>query len=48
MTQHDENLDQKDFSLPRVISLNFFLTAIWLSHGQLWTILEGTASLTRS
>ena len=25
----------------------FFLTAIWLSHGQLWVILEGTASLTR-
>ena len=25
----------------------FFLTAIWLSHGQLWAILEGTASLTR-
>ena len=25
----------------------FFSTAIWLSHGQLWAILEGTASLTR-
>ena len=25
----------------------FFLTAIWLSHGQLWAIFEGTASLTR-
>ena len=24
-----------------------FLTAIWLPHGQLWTILKGTASLTR-
>ena len=24
-----------------------FVTAIWLSHGQLWAILEGTASLTR-
>ena len=24
----------------------FFLTAIWLSHGQLWAILKGTASLT--
>ena len=23
-----------------------FLTAIWLSHGQLWAILKGTASLT--
>ena len=25
----------------------FFLTAIWLTHGQLWAILRGTASLTR-
>ena len=25
----------------------FFLTAIWLTHGQLWAILKGTASLTR-
>ena len=25
----------------------FFLTAIWLSHSQLWAILQGTASLTR-
>ena len=25
----------------------FFLTAIWLPHGQLWAIIEGTASLTR-
>ena len=25
----------------------FFLTAIWLSHGQLWAILRGTALLTR-
>ena len=25
----------------------FFLTAIWQSHGQLWAILKGTASLTR-
>ena len=25
----------------------FFLTAIWLSHDQLWAILEGTASLTQ-
>ena len=24
----------------------FFLTAIWLSHSQLWAIFEGTASLT--
>ena len=24
----------------------FFLTAIWLTHGQLWAILKGTASLT--
>ena len=23
-----------------------FLTAVWLSHGQIWVILEGTASLT--
>ena len=27
-------------------SRHFFLTAIWLSHGQLWAIFEGTASLT--
>ena len=25
----------------------FFLTAIWLPHGQLWAIIEGAASLTR-
>ena len=25
----------------------FLLTAIWLTHGQLWAILKGTASLTR-
>ena len=24
-----------------------FLTAIWLSHSQLWAILKGTASLTQ-
>ena len=31
-----------------MIELNFFfLTAIWLTHGQLWAILKGTASLTR-
>ena len=28
-------------------SINFFLTAIWLSHSQLWAILEGTALLTQ-
>ena len=27
--------------------LTFFLTAIWLPHGQLWAIIEGTASLTQ-
>ena len=27
--------------------LIFFLTAIWLPHGQLWTIIEEAASLTR-
>ena len=26
---------------------HIFLTAIWLSHGQLWAILERTASLTQ-
>ena len=26
--------------------LTFFLTSICLSHGQLWAIIEGTASLT--
>ena len=26
---------------------DFFLSAIWLSHDQLWAILKGTASLTR-
>ena len=25
----------------------FFLTAVWLPHGQLWAIIEGTASLTQ-
>ena len=25
----------------------FFLTAVWLLHGQLWAIIEGTALLTR-
>ena len=25
----------------------FFSTATWLSHGQLWAIIEGIASLTR-
>ena len=25
----------------------FFLTAIWLSHSQLWAIIEGKASLTQ-
>ena len=25
----------------------FFLTVFWLSHGQRWAILKGTASLTR-
>ena len=25
----------------------FLLTAIWLPHGQLWAIIEATASLTR-
>ena len=29
-----------------VFQQELFLTAIWLSHGQLWAILEGTASLT--
>ena len=24
-----------------------FSSAIWLSHGQLWTIIEGTSSLNR-
>ena len=28
-------------------TLIFFLTAIWLSHGQLWAILKGTVSLTQ-
>ena len=27
--------------------VNFFLTAIWLPHGQLWVILKETASLTQ-
>ena len=26
--------------------INFFLTTIWLPHGQLWAIIEGTASST--
>ena len=28
-------------------TLQLFLTATWLSHGQLWAVLEGAASLTR-
>ena len=28
------------------LPLTFFLTVLWLSHGQLWAILKGTASLT--
>ena len=28
------------------LRLTFFLTVLWLSHGQLWAILKGTASLT--
>ena len=30
-----------------IILIIVFLTAIWLSHGHLWAILEGAASLTR-
>ena len=30
-----------------LVNYKFFLTAIWLLHGQLWVIIEGTASLTR-
>ena len=30
-----------------IILIIVFLTAIWLSHGHLWAILEGPASLTR-
>ena len=29
------------------VFIAIFLTAIWLLHGQLWVIIEGTASLTR-
>ena len=29
-----------------VLKENFFLTAIWLPHGQLWAIIEKAASLT--
>ena len=32
--------------LPIKADFLFFLTAIWLTHGQLWVITEGTASLT--
>ena len=28
-------------------SHNFFVTTIWLPHGQLWAILKGTVSLTQ-
>ena len=35
------SLDTQTMSLPL-----FFLTAIWLPHGQLWATIEGTASLT--
>ena len=34
-------------ALSLVIFYFLFLTAIWLSHSQLWAIFEGTASLTR-
>ena len=27
--------------------LFLFVSAIWLPHGQLWTIIEGTATLTQ-
>ena len=30
---------------PNMIEIDFFLSAIWLPHGQLWAILRGTASL---
>ena len=29
------------------VGAQFFLTAIWLPHGKLWAIIEGTASLTQ-
>ena len=29
------------------LSIFLFLTGVWLSHGQLWAILKGTASLIR-
>ena len=39
------------FSVHKIISVSHqkydFLTAIWLSHRQLWAILKGTASLTQ-
>ena len=39
--------DNNGTALPHETDFDFFLTAIWLSHGQLWAILEGTASLTQ-
>ena len=30
-----------------IITKIFFLTAIWLPHGQLWAIIKEAASLTR-
>ena len=34
--------------MPQVDELfqHFFLTTIWLPHGKLWAIIQGTASLT--
>ena len=38
-----ENVLNKEFSNV----CDSFLTSIWLSHGQLWVIIEGRASLAR-
>ena len=38
---------EKLFLFSNVIFKDVFLTAIWLSHGQLWAIIEEAASLTQ-
>ena len=42
-----EVIPRKNRKLLLISVFHFFLFAIWLPHGQHWTVIEGTGSLTR-
>ena len=47
LLRSSESFKHLNISVFSIFFFFFFLTAIWLTHGQIWAILKGTASLTR-